>query len=53
MDIDFFEEEGNIFFCGGLLCWFVWYEVGVGYFDVQCDFMLVIIIIIRVYIEEN
>lgn len=53
MDINFFEEEGDIFFCGGLLCWFVWYEVGVGYFDVQCDFMLLIIKIIRVYIEEN
>lgn len=53
MDINSLEEEGDIFFRGGSLRWFAWYEVGAGHFDAQRDLMLAIIKTIRVYIEEN
>lgn len=53
IDINSLEEEGDIFFRGGSLRWFAWYEVGAGHFDAQRDLMLAIMKTIRVFIEEN
>lgn len=53
LDVNSLQEEGDIFFRGGSLRWFAWYEVGAGHFDAQRDLMSAMMRDIRVYIDEN
>lgn len=52
-DIHSLEEEGDIFFRGGSLRWFAWYEVGAGHFDAERDLMSAITNEIKLIVKEN